>query len=64
MGIKAGAKNRLRIAGLFTYLTVKYGLSVFLIVGVIIESHDKHEAWGAYSHTNSTSFRMGHTGYN
>ena len=34
MGIKTGAKDRLKIAGLFLYLTAKYGISLFFIVAL------------------------------
>jgi len=36
MGIKTGVKDRLKIAGLFLYLTAKYGISLFLIIVVYL----------------------------
>ena len=41
MGIKTGAKDRLRIAGLFLYLTAKYGISLLLIVAVYFDIYLK-----------------------
>ena len=42
MGIKTGAKDRLRIAGLFLYLTAKYGIIVLNVIAVYFDIYLRH----------------------